>query len=146
MNSARQQIPLFADGSPVRLAVLAVVVGLVSGFGAVVFRGLIALFHNLLFFGQFSLSYDTSLHTDPSSWGAGVILVPMLGAVVVAYLVKTFAPEAKGKRRDPAGGLRRQVAGVIDIHRFGRCDWSGGADYSDWCRFWSHARSVVALV
>jgi CIC family chloride channel protein len=80
----------------VRFAALAAMVGLVSGFGAVLFRGLIALFHNLFFFGQLSFAYDTSLHTPPSSWGAWVILVPVLGAVVVAFLVKTFAPEAKG--------------------------------------------------
>ena len=89
-------MPLFANGAPVRLAVLAVVVGLVAGFGAVVFRGLIALFHNLLFLGQWSFTYDTSLHTPLSSWGAAVILVPVVGAVIVAFLVKTFAPEAKG--------------------------------------------------
>lgn len=96
MDSASQRIPLFADGSPVRFVVLAIIVGLVSGLGAVLFRALIAFFHNLLFFGQLSFIYDTSLHTPPSSWGIGVILVPMLGAAVVAFLVKTFAPEAKG--------------------------------------------------
>ena len=96
MDFPSQRIPLFSNGAPVRLAVLAMVVGLVAGLGAVVFRGLIALFHNLLFFGQWSFSYDTSLHTPASPWGAGIILVPVLGAVVVAFLVKTFAPEAKG--------------------------------------------------
>lgn len=96
MESLSQRRPLFADNSPVRLAVLAAVVGLVAGFGAVLFRGLIALFHNLLFFGQFSFVYDTSLHTAPSNWGALVIVVPVVGAVLVAFLVKTFAPEAKG--------------------------------------------------
>jgi CIC family chloride channel protein len=96
MDTVQQKTPLFADGSPARLIILAIVVGLVSGLGAVLFRALIALFHNLLFFGQMSLTYDTSLHTQPSSWGAGVILVPVVGAVIVAFLVKTFAPEAKG--------------------------------------------------
>ncbi|MEJ2347376.1 MAG: chloride channel protein [Gammaproteobacteria bacterium] len=85
-----------ADGSPLRQAMLAVVVGGVAGLGAVVFRGLIALFHNLFFFGRFSFVYDTSLHTPASPWGVWVILVPAVGAVLVAFLVKTFAPEAKG--------------------------------------------------
>ncbi|MEJ2479999.1 MAG: chloride channel protein [Acidihalobacter sp.] len=31
-----------------------------------------------------------------SPWGVGIILVPILGALVVAFLVQTFAPEAKG--------------------------------------------------
>jgi CIC family chloride channel protein len=39
---------------------------------------------------------DANIHTAPSPWGAWVIFVPVLGAVGVAYLVKTFGPEAKG--------------------------------------------------
>ena len=61
-----------------------------------VFRGLIALFHNLLFLGQLSFLYDANSHTPPSPWGPFIILVPVLGAVVVAFLVSNFAPEAKG--------------------------------------------------
>ena len=71
-------------------------VGVVGGFGAVAFRGLIAFFHNLLFQGKLSLVYDTIIHTLPSRWGPAVILVPVLGAAGVAFLVTKFAPEAKG--------------------------------------------------
>src|SRR5271165_5858764 len=78
------------------LALLSLAVGLVAGFGAVVFRDLIGIFHNLLFLGRFSFYYNANVHTAPSPWGAWVIFVPVLGAVGVAYLVKTFAPEAKG--------------------------------------------------
>jgi CIC family chloride channel protein len=80
----------------VGLSVLAVAVGVVTGFGAVFFRGLIALIHNLLFLGTFSLAYDANVHTAPSPWGAFIILVPLLGGLVVTFLVTTFAPEAKG--------------------------------------------------
>jgi chloride channel protein, CIC family len=73
-----------------------VLVGVVAGLGAVGFRALIAVLHNLLFFGRFSAFYDSNAHTPASRWGAFIILVPVLGAVVVAFLVKTFAPEAKG--------------------------------------------------
>jgi chloride channel protein, CIC family len=86
--------PQLAHGGVMVLATLAV--GLVAGGGAVVFRGLIGVFHNLFFFGRFSYVYDTKLHTDVSPWGDWVVVVPVLGAVGVAYLVKTFAPEAKG--------------------------------------------------
>jgi chloride channel protein, CIC family len=79
-----------------RLNGLAVLVGLIAGLGAVVFRDLIGLFHNLLFFGRFDLHYDTLKHTMESPWGVGIILVPVIGALVVAFLVQTFAPEAKG--------------------------------------------------
>jgi chloride channel protein, CIC family len=73
-----------------------VVVGLIAGYGAVVFRAMIAAIHNLCFLGRLSLDYDANLHTPASPWGLGIIVVPVAGAVVVAFLVKTFAPEAKG--------------------------------------------------
>jgi CIC family chloride channel protein len=71
-------------------------VGVISGFGAVIFRAMIAVFHNLMFLGVFSFDYDANIHTAPSPWGAWVILAPVIGAIGVAFLVKTFAPEAKG--------------------------------------------------
>ncbi len=78
------------------ISLLSVVVGVVAGFGAVVFRGLIATIHNLLFLGKWSWVYDANVHTPPSPWGVFVILVPVVGAVGVTFLVKNFAPEAKG--------------------------------------------------
>jgi len=74
----------------------ALAIGLIAGFGAVVFRAMIAAIHDLAFHGQLSFTYDANLHSAPSPWGPGIILVPVAGAVVVAFLVKTFAPEAKG--------------------------------------------------
>jgi CIC family chloride channel protein len=75
---------------------LVLAIGVIASLGAAVFRGMIAFFHNLLFLGQFSFEYDASLHTPPSPWGPLVILVPVVAAVGVAFLVQTFAPEAKG--------------------------------------------------
>lgn len=89
--------PWIARGeSPLWHALLAVLVGAVSGLGAVVFRLLIGFFHNLSFFGSVSPHYDANVHTAPSPWGALVILAPLAGAVIVTFLVRTFAPEAKG--------------------------------------------------
>jgi CIC family chloride channel protein len=82
--------------SPLDLFLWSVVVGAVAAGGAVVFRGLIAVFHNLLFLGEWSFFYDANAHTPASPWGPFVILVPVLGAVGVAFLVSHFAPEAKG--------------------------------------------------
>jgi chloride channel protein, CIC family len=82
--------------NPFILALVAVLVGIIGGFGAVVFRGLIAFFHNLLFLGKFSLHYEANIHTLSSPWGPLVILVPVLGAAGVSFLVTQFAPEAKG--------------------------------------------------
>ncbi len=79
-----------------RLCGLALGVGVVGGFGAVVFRDLIGLVHNLLFTGRLALAYDSSLFTPPPPWGVFVILVPVIGGMGVTWLVTTFAPEAKG--------------------------------------------------
>ena len=81
------------------MAALAVLVGIIAGFGAVFFRALIGLFHNLSFLGTFSLTYGANQHTPPfwiESWSCLVILAPVLGAIGVAWLVQNFAPEAKG--------------------------------------------------
>ena len=78
------------------LCVLAFVVGIVTGFGAIVFRALIGLVHNVLFLGQFSFTYDTGHFTPAAPWGALVILVPVIGGIGVTWIVTKFAPEAKG--------------------------------------------------
>ena len=121
-----------------------VLVGIVAALAAVVFRGLIALFHNLLFLGQVSVVYDANAHTPASPWGPFVILVPVIGAAGVAFLVSNFAPggqgawRARGDGRDllpqgrgPARSRGHQVAGVRTLdwqRRFGR---PRGADRSD---------------
>ena len=78
------------------LTVLALLLGIVTGLGAVLFRDLISLLHNLFFAGTLSLSYDANVFTAPSRWGAFIILAPVIGAIIVTFLVSNFAPEAKG--------------------------------------------------
>src|SRR5271169_2357313 len=80
----------------VYLSMLALLVGVVTGFGAVGFRDLIGLIHNVLFLGKWAVRYDANLFTPASPWGPFVILVPVLGGVAVTFLVNTFAPEARG--------------------------------------------------
>jgi chloride channel protein, CIC family len=75
---------------------LAILIGIAAGVGAYVFRSLIALIHNLMFLGKFSVVYDATVHTPPGLWGPWVILAPVLGGAGVVFLVKHFAPEAKG--------------------------------------------------
>jgi CIC family chloride channel protein len=94
MTRAYKRIP--DPLGPIAFALLSVPVGLVAGLGAVIFRGMIAVFHNLLFLGRLSWSYDANTHTPPSPWGPWVILAPVVGALGVAFLVQRFAPEAKG--------------------------------------------------
>ncbi len=78
------------------LSGLAVVVGVVTGIGAVAFRALIGLVHNILFLGKFAIAYDASLFTPADPWGPFVILVPVIGGIGVTWIVSNFAPEAKG--------------------------------------------------
>jgi chloride channel protein, CIC family len=78
------------------LCLLALAVGVVTGLGAVAFRDLIGVVHNVLFLGRFSFFYDASQFTPPSPWGAFVILVPVIGALGVTFIVNNFAPEARG--------------------------------------------------
>jgi len=85
-----QRIGLF------RLCLVALCVGIITGFGAVAFRALIGLFHNIAFLGSFSFAYDASLFTPPSPWGVFVILVPAVGGMLVTFLITNFAPEARG--------------------------------------------------
>ncbi len=91
---------LVSDGhrayGPLSFAALSVLLGVAAGFGALVFRKLIGLVHNVSFLGRLSFHYDASQHTPPGPWGPAVVFVPPLGALVVVFLVKTFAPEAKG--------------------------------------------------
>jgi chloride channel protein, CIC family len=80
----------------VRLSLLAIVVGLITGLGAVVFRDLIGLIHNIAFLGVFSFDYEANVFTPPSPWGALIILVPVVGGQIVTFLITNFAPEARG--------------------------------------------------
>ena len=75
---------------------LALLVGIFGGFGSVLFRAIIAISHNLFFNGQFSLDYEPLHHTVPSHWGALIILVPVVGALLVTWIINTLAPEARG--------------------------------------------------
>ncbi|MDA8387048.1 MAG: chloride channel protein [Nitrospiraceae bacterium] len=81
---------------PFKFAIISALLGILTGFGAVVFRGLIALVHNLVFLGKFSFIYDATLHTHASPWGPFIILGPVIGGAVVVFLVQKYAPEAKG--------------------------------------------------
>ncbi|GAN78656.1 chloride channel protein [Acidocella aminolytica] len=90
---------LFDEPKPLSLpflAALALGLGVFTGGGAVVFRLLIGLIHNFAFLGHWSFHYNASLFTGPSPWGAGIILVPIIGGLIVTFLVVNFAPEARG--------------------------------------------------
>ncbi len=78
------------------LCLLALGVGIFTGIGAVALRSLIGLIHNIMFNGVFKIAYDANILEGPSRWGNWVILSPILGGLLVVYMVERFAPEAKG--------------------------------------------------
>ncbi|SDG34075.1 chloride channel protein, CIC family [Limimonas halophila] len=80
----------------VQLCALSIGLGIVTGIGAVIFRLLIGLIHNLFFFGELSLVFESEELMPLSPWGPWVILVPVIGGLGVTWLTRTFAPEARG--------------------------------------------------
>ena len=102
------------------LTLLALVVGVVTGFGAVAFRDLIGLIHNLMFEGRLAFRYDANLFTPAAPWGWLVIFVPVIGGLAVTFLVTNFAPEAQGHGVPEVmdaiyykGGIIRPVVAVV---------------------------------
>jgi CIC family chloride channel protein len=75
---------------------LALVIGVMTGFGAVAFRMLIGFIHNALYNGKLSIFYDANILEAPSRFGDWVFFSPVLGGLIVVWIVKSFAPEAKG--------------------------------------------------
>ncbi len=75
---------------------LALATGIMTGFGAVGFRALIALVHNLFYNGRLSAIFNANVSEGPSYFGDLVFFSPIVGGLIVVYLVRTFAPEAKG--------------------------------------------------
>lgn len=75
---------------------LALVIGVMTGLGAVVFRALIGLVHNLFYNGRLSLVYDANVSEGASRFGDLILFAPIIGGLIVVFLVRRFAPEAKG--------------------------------------------------
>jgi CIC family chloride channel protein len=78
------------------LCALALVVGVMTGIGAVALRMLIGFIHNAFYNGSLSIWYNANISEGPSPFGALVLLSPVIGGVIVVFLVQRFAPEAKG--------------------------------------------------
>jgi len=80
----------------VTLSFFAFLVGTIAGVGSIVFRALIAIIHNVFFYGEFSFAWDANRLESIGPWGPFIILSPIIGGMGVVYLVKNFAPEARG--------------------------------------------------
>src|ERR1700752_2052842 len=78
------------------LCALALVIGIMTGLGAVAFRPLNALVHNVFFNGRLSYLYDANISEGPSRFGDLILFSPIVGGLVAVYLAERLAPEAKG--------------------------------------------------
>ena len=77
------------------MCLLAAATGVIAGVGACGFRMMIGFVHNLLFLGVPAFDYDANVHTPIGPWGWSVVFAPVVGSVVVAWLVKNFAPRPR---------------------------------------------------
>lgn len=82
--------------SIIALSLIAMIIGGVTGIGAVLLRYLIGLIHNLFFAATLSVHHDANLPTPPSPYGPLIILAPVIGGAIVLWLVRRYAPEARG--------------------------------------------------
>ncbi|MBO0343676.1 chloride channel protein [Roseibium sp. CAU 1637] len=96
LEGAQSALPEARTFSTPIMCLLAVAVGIVAAVGATVFHHLINLVHNLFYYGTLSIHYDANQFEAPSSFGPLIILAPVIGGLIVVFLVRTFAPEAKG--------------------------------------------------
>lgn len=107
---------------------LAVVCGLLAGYGAVLFT---AIIH---FVTDVTYGRANDLVVDQPWWNIAVLIIPAIGLWLVAYLTRTFAPEAQGHgvpevitavaRHD--GVIRPQVA-LVKTLASGLCIGTGGS-------------------
>lgn len=79
-----------------RLSVLALCIGVFTGVCSSLFRALIGFVYNLSYLGRWSFLLDANRLDPPSPWGDLVFFAPIVGGLLVVFLVRNFAPEAKG--------------------------------------------------
>ncbi len=77
------------------LSLDAILIGVVTGLGAIALRYLISIVHNPLSLAR-SLDYDANLPTPPAPYGPLVIFAPVVGGLVVVWLVRSFALRGEG--------------------------------------------------
>ena len=102
-----------------RISLVAIFIGILTGCAAWLFRLLIGIIHNFAFLGVFSPIYDANQHTPGSVWGIFIIIVPVIGGVAVTWLIKNFAPEAKGhgvpEVMSAIHHKRGQIRGIVSM-------------------------------
>src|SRR6185437_9141736 len=78
------------------MMILAVVIGILSGIGAILFRMLVDSIIKICFFDNGNIFYDPIQHLPLFNYRIFIILIPVIGACIVTFLISRFAIEAKG--------------------------------------------------
>lgn len=117
--------------SSTRINAIAVAVGIVGGFGAVLFRWLIHIISNLSFWQKFSVHFISPLGNN---LGFLVIIPPAVGGLIVGIITYYFAPETKGhgvpevmEAMFKKQGIIRPRVVIAKIIASGVCLGSGGS-------------------
>jgi CIC family chloride channel protein len=79
------------QGDHIFVIITAMIIGMLSGYGAIAFRSLIGLSHNV-FFG--TTAYSLQFLSEMSWWQR--LALPCGGGLVVGLIVTRFAPEVRG--------------------------------------------------
>ncbi len=117
--------------SATRVNIIAVAVGIVGGFGAVLFRWLIHCINDLSFHQKLSIHFISPLYNH---LGILVVIPPAIGGLVVGIITYYFAPETKGhgvpevmEAMFKKQGIIRPRVVVAKIVASGVCLGSGGS-------------------
>ena len=97
VNAAPAPAPAEREISLIELSGLALVIGVLTGGAAVLFRAFVAGIHNLSYLGTLSLYYDPNLHT-PASWlGPFVMFSPAIGGLIVVWIIRQQPEDRRGQ-------------------------------------------------
>lgn len=127
----------------------ATIIGVAVGLSVVILIKFLAFIHNLFFLGKFDFFYNELLHTAPGPFGIGIILVPVIGSLIVTFILKRFAFDERGLsvseiiynihfkegHISPVNALAKTIASMISIGTGGSLGREGplvqlGAAYS----------------
>lgn len=96
MMEIETKITLCTPKQKCMVLILSVVIGILGCLAAYIFEGLIALIHNLSFYGKFDFVYHNTQQTQESIFGIGIILPLMIGAIAVRWLLSKYAYDEQG--------------------------------------------------
>ncbi len=113
------------------LNLLAILIGTIGGFGALLFRYLLFFINDLSFFHKSSIHFITPL-INHAGWT--VLIIPAAGGLIVGLITYYFAPETKGhgvpevmEAMARHGGRIRPRVALAKVVASGVCIGTGGS-------------------